>query len=118
IFQVKPAPDRAGWTRDQISQYKLSDNVLYVNCALTRPYCETKKAKAQRERLVGLAQADKRTFRCVGILGVKKKISDHRNKDCNDCYVRVPMPTNAETTLRRHWAPQQPLFGAAGVSRV
>ena len=41
-------------------KYKLPDNVLYVNCPLTRPYCETKKAKAQREKLVGLAQADKR----------------------------------------------------------
>jgi hypothetical protein len=30
--------------------------VLYVNFSLTRPYCETKKAKAQRERLVGLAR--------------------------------------------------------------
>jgi hypothetical protein len=39
--------------------------------------------KAQRERLVGLARSG--TFSFLGILGAKKKISDFRNKDCNDC---------------------------------
>jgi hypothetical protein len=44
----------------QFSQYKLADNVLYVNSSLTRAYFETKKAKAQRERLVGLARSGQR----------------------------------------------------------
>jgi hypothetical protein len=54
IFPVKPAPDRAGWTRISFLKYKLSDNVLYLNFS-NSTYCEAKKAKPQRETLVGLA---------------------------------------------------------------
>jgi hypothetical protein len=28
IFQIKPGPDRAGWTRIKFLKYKLSDNLL------------------------------------------------------------------------------------------
>jgi hypothetical protein len=54
------APDRAGGPGSNFLKYKLPDNVLYVNSSLTRPYFETKKAKAQRERLVGLAPGGQR----------------------------------------------------------
>ena len=60
--------------------------MLYVNCPLTRPELEEtlkQKDEAQRERLVGLPRNG--TFSFLGILGAKKKISDRRNKDCNDC---------------------------------
>ncbi len=54
ILQVKTVPDRAGLKRTTFSTYK-SDNVAVRQFFSNSTYCETKKAKAQRERLVGLA---------------------------------------------------------------
>jgi hypothetical protein len=49
IFQIKPTPDRAGWTRINFLKYKLTDNVPCVNSSLTRPIVKQKRRKLKEK---------------------------------------------------------------------
>jgi hypothetical protein len=49
FFQIRPAPDRAGWTRINFLKYKLSDNLLYVNSSLVRPIVKQKGRKLKEK---------------------------------------------------------------------
>jgi hypothetical protein len=70
-------PNRAGQSTldpDQLSQYKLSDNLLYVNSSLTRPYFETKRRKLQeKDWLVGFSPKRKK--------GTFSRLGDFRSED-------------------------------------